>query len=451
MTEASSVREATEAILGTSIKDPYSEICSHAFCALALCAVGESARAAPLATRGRELLESAFLRPPFLDVALVAECTALIASVGTADIELARRAMKRLRGRQHRVAGIRVATRVLSARLAIREGRADAARRELASVVEDLPRHGEPWRVYEAHTLLASLLAGSDAPAARAHTALAHELAETLLISLDVPDDQTDAAPLTQPKARSSRTTLNSLWNAVVPTLPPGLRLAIAEVPLVVVQGDPALLELLLVNLVLTARDASSRDGDIVIESRLTHLTQEQMSKQHTSIAQWGCVEVRVGHTGVVSPRSGLRECHAICGDLGGFMEVSETATDLLLRAYLPAIDTVATAPMELAVVVHRDDLLRRGLVDGLRRAGWTVVEVPAGEQWPADATLALVDGRFASTLPPAGNTTVVHVISRSDPTPDAPFLRVPYLVRELEDLLVRLKRVPSAAGSPSA
>jgi signal transduction histidine kinase len=448
MTDVASVREITSAIVDGSNNDAYSTITSHAFCALALTAVGDSSGAVPLAVKGRALLEATFPRPPFLDVARVAEATALIADVAS-DLDAARRALKKLRARQHRVPGIRVATRMLSARLAIREGRIEHAREELASVVEDLPRHGESWWVHEAHHLLGRLLAGTDAPAARAHVELATDLASRLQIAADPPAELADETdPHGHPRARFARTTLNSLWNAVLPTLPPGLDLVMEDTPLVVVQGDPALLELLLVNLVLAARDMTPRDGRVEIESRYVHLTDESV-KPPVGSGRWGCIQVRTDGATALA-RGALRECQSICADLGGFLEVGDSSGDVVIRAYVKAADSISPLSQQVAVVVHREELLRRSLVDALRRSGWTVVEMPVGETWPDDTAVALVDGRLGNAAVQSSNATVVRVISRADETPPGPYLRVPYLVKELDDLLGRLKRAPTVPGSQS-
>jgi hypothetical protein len=357
------------------------------------------------------------------------------------------------------VAGLRVAVQVAEARLAARAGDMAQARELLVRVIEDLPVHQEPWHALEAHRLLAEILAGRDPVVSRSHAAFAEELRGRLgAVVAEAPPPQLEAVPQPEVADHLPRPEV-AMWE-LVDVLEPTLRSAFPGEHTVRLSvnagvktlGDAETVELLVVNLALAARDSVGQSGAVLVSVDEAELTADEAAKMRDAKpGRWARVTVTTD--GSVGPATlgALRECRALCGDLSGFLEVVEDHASIELMAYLPAPEgspQVDVPPSELVVVVHRDEGIRRSLLDGITRYGCTALALPPGDALPDECSLVFVEGSLRHLVDAHGGRRVVPVVRRGQGTAGEDQLAVPYLVHELEALLTRQLEAASPSGA---
>lgn len=425
-------------------------VSGQAFSAMALLQAGQARAALSLARCAVEGYRRSSAPVPFLAIALVAHAEALIA-VGDSPRE-ARTAVRRLQKTARSVSSVRVASQLVSAKLAIREGRLQDAKPLLVDLVDAAAVHQEGWHVLEAHQLLSQVLAGHDAPQASAHSELAWRWSARLggVDPLPPPTLPTPTLPeVFAPATEGVRNGDVPLWLLVDQlqssfdrVLPPQVTLKISTTAGVRAIGSRERIELLIVNLVLAVRDTLDAQATVEISVDEVELVAEEAAQTfQTRVGRWGTVQVTV-HSTVSSPgRGALAECRELCTACGGFFEVRNPPSGgLVLCAYLPAPEGFpAVDASRLVAVVHSDPRVRGALVEGIRHLGWTAVELPAGE--PPTEEVYAVFGE-ADTLPLLSGFAgvLVPIVRRSEPA-STRSIRVPFLVNELETLLADISR----------
>jgi tetratricopeptide (TPR) repeat protein len=416
----------------------YFVIAGRAYTALALQRAGFGERALVIARQAYDQYLACTVPIPFLVIALVAYVEAVIATDD--DPVLARKLLRQLKRRARSVLSLRNAVILAEAKLAIRRDRTHAARDVLVRLIETAGSHKEGWYVLDAHRLMAQVLAGDDPTAAEAHTNLGAEIAQQLGIN----QDRASATPAPPPHADRSVTVDVALWplvDALGPTLrkalPPDVALRIGAAAGVRALGTPEQIELLVINLVLTVRDALEPPAVVFITIDELDLPMEDAARAPVRRpGRWSRIQIHV--EGGVSPGPGaLSECRSLCGECGGFLEVVDGPHGLSLCASLPAPDGSPTPTSQVVAIVHTDDRCRSALVDGVRRLGWTAVAVPVGEQLPDDAVAVFAERECATLL--STGIEVIEVVRRTEPVGPRRCIRSPFLVGELEELLTSL------------
>jgi hypothetical protein len=417
--------------------------------AMALVRVGEPSLAFPIATRARARL-AGVAPAAFLEVARLAEALAAV-EAGT-PLQTAQTSVRKLERKAKRVRSLQISASMVRARLLLREGDITKAIAVLASVVERTPIHGERWHTLEAHRLLSELLAGRDVLAAQAHESRYRQLAQELGYA-----SSKGAAPSpaieAEPAGASSTTSgdirlwglLDNVGRTLQSVLQPEVGLQVHAAAGVRTLGDAELIELLVVNLVLLVRDSISGSGEVVLTADEVEVSVEDTAIHDLRAGRWARIEVRAeGPIGKTS-RGGLMECRTLCHRCSGHLLVDASDSSLRIEAFLPAPHGPPPPRGGLAAVVHGDVNIRRALVEGIRSFGWSVVELPPGEDPPHDAALVLVEAPLVHLVPPT-EARLVRVARRGEPC-KGPLLRVPYLVGELEAVLNTRSGGPSTSA----
>ncbi|MFO1106117.1 MAG: ATP-binding protein [Amaricoccus sp.] len=182
------------------------------------------------------------------------------------------------------------------------------------------------------------------------------------------------------------------------------------------VRVDERQLEQVIMNLVVNARDAMPRGGEVRITTRNVHLA-EDLHRDRAVVLPGDYVVIEVADSGHGIPEGklnkifepfyttkqvgegtglGLSTAYGIIKQTGGFIFVDSPAGQgAIFTIYLPAYDRVETAPAPEPEVRRPRDLTGRGLVllvededpvrsfaaRALRLRGYTVVEASSGEE----------------------------------------------------------------------
>jgi PAS domain S-box-containing protein len=259
------------------------------------------------------------------------------------------------------------------------------------------------------------------------------------------------------------------------------------------IDADVAMIEQVLLNLAVNARDAMPRGGRLSI-STATRRLREPLVVQGVVIpaARYVTLEVADSGSGIpddVLPRIfepffttkdvgkgtglGLSTVLGIVRQHGGAIDVrSDATTGTSFSVYLPAIDSAVVAKpvvdetgvyrgTERLLVVEDEPLLRTGLVAFLQRCGYSTIEAPSAiaalDVWRAEQ--AKIDLVITDIVMPGGMTgrelaahlhrerpalPIIFTSGYADEAPDDPeqliegfnFLAKPYAPRELARLI---------------
>ncbi len=429
-------------------------VVGDAFAAMALHRVNRLITADGLARRALERLDQSSLPPPFLSVALLAATQVAIGRVTyLGGARRARSLMRRLRRKSRTVRSIAVASDLAEASLCLAMGDVGKARTMLAKVIATSPSHRELWHELEAHELLARILPGDDPVAANVHA----ERAEILRSALQV-KDPTAEHPLPAPMPPADETTHDTRIDTAVAQLLPlvephlsGRHLAASTQHGLRTSGPVELVELLLVNLVLAASDASAGDSDLRLTAEAVELSAEDAAKLPDAVTgHWARLQVRSTGPRGQGARGALAECSDLCRRIGGFLQVAD-GDQIDICAWLPAAAGGPPRSKGLLAVMVRDPRLQRTLIDGARQLGWSAQVLLPGESIGSDVTAVLAE----PSARPEGSqrVAVFEVVERQGSWDRTQQLPVPFLVRELQALLseVQEARGSSASASPPA
>lgn len=430
-------------IAGFVAGDPLQDVAADGLIALTLLQderPGEALAQARHAVAARERLPT---RLPLLDAVGVPLVLALIAtgSLDEAEAELVK-VERRARGNPP----IRVATAMCRARLEAHRGDSRGALDRLASLVAQGPVHGEWWHVLAAHRWMADLLAGLDPAAVAPHRDLHAELGRRLHLGT-TPATPPAAEPTSGPppaaggvSAGSLAAALEALRTTLGPALPTGVGFEVRCTAGLPVPEPRDVFELLVVNLVLAARDGAPRALGMRLWAEEAELEAQELGGElppglHLRVG------VEVVGASVQPPRGAMRECRDLARALGGALSTHDSRIDVwIAESSAGGVRAPALPPgpspgpvVGTAAVVTADERLARTLVTELVRLGWGAVAAVPGEAVPPDAGVVLVDEALVDQI--AEGPRVVRIRPRSaGPGPDV--LRVPFVVRELEQLL---------------
>ena len=396
----------------------------------ALLIAGDAHGSSLHANRALRRLSGTRIYPPFLDVARTTAVRCVIsASVGepTRDVLAYERDLWR---RARRNPSLKVSSKLVRALLYMRMDRAAEARELLASVIEHASTHRMPWVTLEAHECMAQILAGRDARTARAHA----DLAQTLRAGL-IPDAEPSPLPradgAAQPDTTQTRldALIDKLPNIVAPLLGSS-ELRVETAAGLACWASPELVELVLVNMVLAARDTGAQ-GAIRLLAQQRHLDSYKTAElPGCAPGDWVRIGVETLGRGKGS-RGALAECGDLCRRAGGAFE----QRDGWLVAWLPSAPGAAVSRSRRVVwIVHRDPRVCRTLVDGVTRLGFAS-QVSDQFVHVDEADIAIVEDALA----PAGSDSdrVIRVRPRGNTQGRGRAeLGFPFLVRELEVLL---------------
>ena len=423
-----------------------------AMAAMALAHVDRPFAAEPFSRRALERVTGSPFEPPFLGVALVAAARVAIARI--TDARSRRRAeslVARLRRRRRTVSSLVVASHIVEARLHIANQHFDAASSALGLVISGIESHNERWHALEAHRTLASVLAGRDAPSAKAHAELAEGL-ERRLIEPAPPRDAEEPSVTLAPDATSETRidlAVEALGDMVarhlgtrrlVSRATTGLRTPAAE----------ELVQLLLVNLVLAASDAAAGSAPVRLVATRRELTEEESVRfPEAPSGPWNHLRVQVDGGRGSGPQGALAECSDLCRRIGGFLDVGE-GDQVELSAWLPVSRLVAPDVQGVVAICVRDAAVQRTLVEGVRRLGFSA-QVASPDDVLGDDVVGLITEEQTARVP--DTLWVITVVPRREGWDRGRQLPVPFLVRELQDLLTTrmADSAPNASAGPPA
>lgn len=437
-------RDVEQRALALEDGDVAAAVMGDSLASLALLRVGRPNQALIAAIRARTRLDES-IPAHFLEVARLAEA---LASIEAAPIEAARTAVRKLEQKAKTVRSLAIASEIARARLALREDDIPRAITLLASIVDRTHAHGERWHTLDAHLLLSSALAGRNVLAAQAHAERARRLAAELNAGLPESPQTQVQTPAGEGQGQNDlglRGILESVQETLDTILPPEVLLESSSTSGARALGDGELVELLVMNLVLLVRDCLIGGSTIRILADEVELTVEDTLHELRE-GRWARIEVRAeGSVGQTS-RGALTECRALCHRCGGHLLVETGDAMISLSAFLPAPAGPPAHPSGLVAVIHSDEEVRRMLVDGVRRVGFSVVELPPGESPPRDAVILLVEVSLCHLVQP-GKARLLRVARRGQRCAETVHLRIPYLVSELDSLLTEEDPSTSARG----
>ncbi len=360
----------------------------------------------------------------------------------------ARALVRKLRRQRYHDGLLGVAVRVVEARLRIAEGAVDAARRLLSEVVGTAERHQERWHVWEAHRLLAGLVGGLDAPAARAHQELAdqlraeltppHEPASPSVLASPTPSVEPDAGHTGTSETRVDRA-VEALEDMVSRYL--GERSLVARARADLRTPAPVeLVQLLLVNLVLAASDAATGDHPIHLAAEpvapVGPVEPDGPSSHASELAgpgPWLSIRVKVDGPRGAGAHGVLAECGALCKRMGGRLAHGDAeAVDFV--AWLPASPSTSLPSSGTIAVFARERGVQRTLVEGLRRMGFVTQVVPPDEPLSEDVIGLLHESALQFSVP--DHVWTLEVVPRRSGWTRGRQLPFPFLVSELQELL---------------
>jgi len=433
-------------LVGVVPGDPLQDVIAESLLARALLHDGrpeEGLSRAMAAAAARARLP---MRPPFLDSVQLPVVLGLLALGRGLEAE---RALRNLDRQALHNPTLQVQLRWCRAQVAAHLGDLATAQQELVAIVSAAGVHGERWTVLSAHRALAALAAGADPAAVAGHRALAAELARSLQErppASEAPEPTPSRSPVPPGPAAPGdlAAVLVELRATLAPALPGGVPLEISCAAGLVAPEPHDVFELLVVNLVLAARDGAPRALGLQLWVEERDVDSEQAATLiDAGVGRYLLLGIRALGAPLSPPRGALRECRDLGAALGGFLH-ADAGEQLAL--YLPSSGVLpghATPTPVAPVAVHGtaavlcvDERLGRTLVSELVRLGWAATTLTVGDSIPADATVALVDDALAVDLP-ACAARVIPVLPRSA-GPVAGALRVPFVVGELDALLRR-------------
>ncbi len=421
--------------------DPMQDVVADSLTALALLhdeRPGEALVRAREAAAARERLS---VKPPFMDCVAVPIVLALLALGRTDEAERELATLRRTTRGNPTVAGW---VRLCEARVLVHQGRTDAALELLRTLIAQAAVHGERWHVLTAHRWMAELLAGRDPNSVSAHRSLASELARLLQVRGAAPDP-VDPAPHAPPPPVPDdevdvRWLLENLRATLVPALPGGIPLELVCTLGLPVPDPRDVFELLVVNLVLAARDGAPRALAYELRAEEVDLDPERAAELADGTpGRWLSIGIHARGAPLQAPRGATRECRDLGGVLGGYLHVDG---DSAIVVYLPSQDRRAAspaspperAPRGTAGVLCADERLARTLVSELVRLGWAALTLSAGDAIPAEVTVLLAEEDLVAEITQV-NARLIPVKPRSSPAAPG-VLRVPFVVGELEAVL---------------
>lgn len=404
---------------------------------------------------------------------LVAVIEVLLLDDSAANARTIRRALKSLSRAGRTSPRLKAAWLFYSGRVAAARKDRNAAIVWLRELVNTLPMHHQNFLAFRAHTMLADL-EFADQEASSRHATRAIRLARQLGLRQDkhlpeleaARDPETVDAPVVPSSPDDAPAVevaplIQRLLPALEHALPSQLRFTVNLNPDVRAGCVAEQLQLLVVNLVLAARDALTGSGEIELTIRTVERHELQdvrvpLANGHPYVE----IEVR-GHGFHASESiSGLGVCCEITAGMGGFMNVGDAGPDtLVLTAFVPAPASggIAVRPLTgaYAEVVHPDPRVRSTLVSALQQLGYRVSERAALEDLrggPTDIVFA-DDSLLVAPHLGWGQRTVIRLVprgARSPSTPQHPTLRVPFAIGELTAILERAAPGPTETESPT-
>jgi hypothetical protein len=240
--------------------------------------------------------------------------------------------------------------------------------------------------------------------------------------------------------------------------LPSRVSLKVDIAPESQVVCNPESVQLLVVNLILAARDALRDEGEIRLTVRPMRLDQAESARLPGVRADAHLlIEARALGSRRSDSISGVGVCSEITASIGGFVDVrAEGAEILVLSAYLATrpgpqeVETPTAAPsQEEAVVLHGDARVRQTVVSALRDLGlraegmdpdlWT-------DAWNDGPQLVFAEAAWLQSRSRQAPPRAVTLYPRGAPTPTGPSLRVPFTIGELQEVVEALSPPSSTA-----
>ena len=442
------IDEALEvgAELMTGPVEPVGEIWGAAMVALALLHLDHALDAIPYAERALLRLDAQSTVPPFLEVALVAATRVAVARQPHGNSAEANRLLRRLQRRQQPGSAIRFSAQLTQAQYYVKRSQFRKAEQVYRAVISEGPSHGHRWSVLEAQHALADLIAGQNPVQASALLSLAEALSQRL-----IPPHE-PVAPSTSPRIRlpvidpgpqdtSIAPAFRDLQNVLARHLgerelncrvAPDLRTPVPE----------DVVQLLLVNLILAANDAAT--GPEPVELVIEGLDHGPFGQEPGAHVLWNRIRVRVDCERRKGPHSGLAECRELCETYEGWLDVSRTSA-VDFAVWLPRIASLNGPDRGLVLVSVESEGVERTLIDGLRGLGFAA-QAMAGDEPEEDSNFVGLFTDHSLRFDP-GPAWVCRVVPRQPGFNAGEDLPIPFLIRELEDLVTERER----QGTPSS
>ncbi len=406
-----------------------------------------------------------------------------------------RSALRKLRRAARASPRLKVLTDLYELKRAVAERNTKEVLERADRVLGELDKHGNLYAAREAHRALAQVLKAQNVLAAAEHErivrnlgrrlglgnhALTSEFVEPELAGLPLGNptlgsltDSVVRAAL-EPSARESGPSFSAVdheilaaWSlddtrsqatkladviaplrtTVAPSLGPvDLQIECPE-PDFEVPISPSDLQVLLVNMLLTARDAVG--GQARIEMRLQSEAfgvGDLGEFPQANPGRYLAASVRASGRGTDVPMlGGFKACEELCAGLGGFFQASTDRHSVRLISHLPVKvrDTRSDRTIKV-VVVHGDEAIRQTMVSALIQLGATPQAVSPNQFEPElieGSVLLLADGKTLDSLrvlEPLLETHLVEIVRRGTPAvlEAGKTLGVPFALSELEDLL---------------
>lgn len=400
--------------------------------------------------------------PEVLQDVYVVQSKVLLAqpTLSRTDRRQLRRAMKRLRAAGRKSPRLASAHQLALARLARRDGKVDRACRLAEGLLRMAELQGSTLMMGRAHAELSRLLSGRDVLAAAEHARHARALIGQLggsMASLPSPRDVAATAALPEPVEAPAPPTLRALlddadFGRIVRNVLAQTKEALAGLE-VQASADEAIeaecsvsaLESILVNLLLTGRDALP-DATRMLVSASRELVGQARAAELPGAAAGAYTVLRVlvpSSSPITRTFAGLSGCRQAVSRVGGFLTVEQNGRlGLVIAAYLPssrpADPRAAPVSRGRVAVIHADERIRRTLVGSLASLGYDCLDAATpdglGDYDASIAVFADADSAGAVVRPDAH---VVEVVARgAEATMNLPVLHVPFAVEDLEKVM---------------
>ncbi|MCA9666711.1 MAG: hypothetical protein KC503_14025, partial [Myxococcales bacterium] len=337
------------------------------------------------------------------------------------------------------------------------------AARLYREVIEQGMARGMRYLELEAHRALGRLLAAADVLAAAEHTRLAEELARQLGVERATPSARTTQISVGSSYPSTSHPPSSRTRRAVLQHVSAGARrnLTLALGTTVELEGwvdlvakaDPAELKLLVVNLMLTARDAGVLDEAPTLRARRRDLDAAQTAE--LSFGEPGpyvCLSIEGDPMRARGgPVAGMRACRQVAKQLGGFIHLESNDASWRLRAFVPALEPLAdqsgagqpveqrAAEPELSVaVVAVEGRITETVLSALERFGLAGTRASVADlELLGRADIVFVDSALVGSVSSKTDAVLVPIQRRVAGRRLAPLeLGVPFTLDELETLL---------------